>query len=439
MPRGDLAAGERPVREVVERPLAEDRLVDRVDRPSSGSGSGQCRVTVTSIALLDDSTIRPTTSISPSRRTSSARAPVDHGRTGLVDVVAVAPRADVALRVERVAAQRARRPAGADDPRSPARRTTGPRRRSSGRAAGRARPRPRRRPRRDRSASPSSSTGPRASTSTSSSSPSQPSVSEPRPERLVERLVERSGVVAGDRRVRGGRLRRRAARARTRSSPRRSARTATWTFSSDDADDPRAVAGLEEEGAVARLADGAGHESVGWVEEIAASRHARTLYRNALRADVRRPSADVDRDRVPAARPVRRGRRRLARSGPRRCRPWPGPGSSWPPGVAVQSTTHWTHVASEIGVRQAGIAPAPSIATSTREMPRSGAQATPAMGTCPAATPPSRRVDPRLGEDRRLLGPAERDPVAVERLERRQLQLARATSSPRRSRTGPGR
>ena len=46
-----------------------------------------------------------------------------------------------------------------------------------------------------------------------------------------------------------------------------------------DADDTRAVACLEEERAVARLADRAGHEALGRIEQIAASRHALTLYR----------------------------------------------------------------------------------------------------------------------------------------------------------------
>ena len=50
-----------------------------------------------------------------------------------------------------------------------------------------------------------------------------------------------------------------------------------------DAHDPRAVACLEEERPIARLADGAGHETLGWVEEIAASRHVLTLYRFAVR------------------------------------------------------------------------------------------------------------------------------------------------------------
>ena len=46
VPGGDLAAGQRPVGEVVERPLAEGRLVDRVEHEDRlGSGSGQVRVT----------------------------------------------------------------------------------------------------------------------------------------------------------------------------------------------------------------------------------------------------------------------------------------------------------------------------------------------------------------------------------------------------------
>ena len=46
-----------------------------------------------------------------------------------------------------------------------------------------------------------------------------------------------------------------------------------------DAHDAGAVAGLEEERPVAGLTDGAGHETVGRVEEIASSRHGLTLYR----------------------------------------------------------------------------------------------------------------------------------------------------------------
>ena len=61
--------------------------------------------------------------------------------------------------------------------------------------------------------------------------------------------------------------------------------------------------------------------------------------------------------------------------------------SVWSPGVASQSRTHWTQVASEIGRDSRASLQAPSTATSTLEMPRSGAQAIPAMGTRPAATP----------------------------------------------------
>src|SRR5262245_58538714 len=61
---------------------------------------------------------RPTISISPSRRTSSARPGSITGSArpaGSVDVVAVPPRADVALRIERLAAQRAGQAPGGHD------------------------------------------------------------------------------------------------------------------------------------------------------------------------------------------------------------------------------------------------------------------------------------------------------------------------------------
>ena len=48
----------------------------------AGSGSGQVRVTVTSIALFDEPTMRPTISISPSRRTSSVVARSSTEATG---------------------------------------------------------------------------------------------------------------------------------------------------------------------------------------------------------------------------------------------------------------------------------------------------------------------------------------------------------------------
>src|SRR6478672_3847656 len=50
---------------------------------------------------------------------------------------------------------------------------------------------------------------------------------------------------------------------------------------------------------------------------------------------------------------------------------------TWPPGCAAQSYTHWTHVASEIGRDSVASLHRPSIETSTREMPLSGAHAMP--------------------------------------------------------------
>ena len=56
-------------------------------------------------------------------------------------------------------------------------------------------------------------------------------------------------------------------------------------------------------------------------------------------------------------------------------------------GGGVQATSHWTQVAFEIGAdRVAGSQSPPSTEISTFVIPRSGAQATPAMGTRPAAT-----------------------------------------------------
>jgi hypothetical protein len=56
----------------------------------------------------------------------------------------------------------------------------------------------------------------------------------------------------------------------------------------DHAHHANTVACLEEERAVARLADGAGHETFRWIEKVTASRHDRTLYRFAVR-----PSSSV--------------------------------------------------------------------------------------------------------------------------------------------------
>src|SRR5262245_44040941 len=83
--------------------------------------------TRTTIALLEDPTSQPIGSISPSRRrpmtaagepcaASWAFTASEATATSSVDVGAVLPRADVAGRIERVAAQRARRAPGPDDP-----------------------------------------------------------------------------------------------------------------------------------------------------------------------------------------------------------------------------------------------------------------------------------------------------------------------------------
>ena len=131
----------------------------------------------------------------------------------------------------------------------------------------------------------------------------------------------------------------------------------------------------------------------------------------------------LTRDRVPAAGAVRRGWRRallLDRAGAVR---GPDLDRRGRPGVGrpVDHPLDPRRVRDRVG--QAGIAPD---AVDRDLDPRDAAVRRPGdpgdrdvTGRDAAA----RRVDPRLGEDRSLLGPAERDPVAVERLERRQLEL----------------
>ena len=77
-----------------------------------------------------------------------------------------------------------------------------------------------------------------------------------------------------------------------------------------DRDDPPAVAGLQEERPIARITDRAGDEALGRIEDVAASRHVLTLYRFSPTAGCTASggSGDVDRDRVPAASAIRRGR-----------------------------------------------------------------------------------------------------------------------------------
>ena len=72
-----------------------------------------------------------------------------------------------------------------------------------------------------------------------------------------------------------------------------------------------------------------------------------------------------------------------------------------PDAAASQAYVHWTQVAPEIGAESWHSRHSPSIATSTFEMPRSGAHATPAIATRPAGTlAGARDVDARLGQDR---------------------------------------
>src|SRR6478736_35478 len=240
------------------------------------SGSGQGRVTDTSIALFDDATIRPTISRSPSRSTSSA-VPRSITDRPLVDVVAVAPRADVALRIERRPAQGARRAAGGDDPGRP-----GDER--PGRLGGHPDAQQvgailvlvvilvgidgfailRLCPRLDQHQLVVDVPAERQGS---------------RPERLVDRLVERPGVVDDARGVLGGVL--------DSASVKLGEEVAQAVgedrdldLLEDDADDPSSVTGLQEERPIARPADRAGNESLGRVEQVSTSRHVLTLYRN---------------------------------------------------------------------------------------------------------------------------------------------------------------
>ena len=170
-----------------------------------------------------------------------------------------------------------------------------------------------------------------------------------------------------------------------------------------------------------------------------------TSDRSARRRPASRPraSADADLDRVVAARPVGRRRRPVGRSGRRRSRRSRGPRSCGSarrrrvPGDAATGPRSRSRSASTAGRR----CQTPSIATSTLrdaavrrpgdpgDRDAAGRDARPLRGV-------SIRDWVRIGA---VLRPAERDPVAVERLERRELELGRATSSPTRSRTGRGR
>ena len=226
----------------------------------------------------------------------------------------------------------------------------------------------------------------------------------PRPERLVERLVERSGVVDDVRRVRR-RPRRPGAPARKGGRPagrpgRRPgpSRARCWRTRAGR----RGPAGRTSDrraGRRCRPRSARGDRTDSGVETCPDSIPKRSP------TDVRRPSADVDRDRCQPRAPSGAGGARSAAPGPRRARRGADltrDGPARPP----QSVSHWTHVASAIGVDSGRRA--------RRHRPR------PRRGRCrgPAPRRPGdrdlagrdaavRRVDPRLGEDRRLLGPAE--------------------------------
>ena len=139
---GDLAVGERPVREVPERPFAADRLVDRGGHRRAPPGDvavdgrqerGVRRLHQApddlDLAVLQErdrerpGAARPRAAVparprrGPRARTATPRRPRRDGasrrRAASVDVP-VAARAEVARRVERLAAERTGRPPGGD-------------------------------------------------------------------------------------------------------------------------------------------------------------------------------------------------------------------------------------------------------------------------------------------------------------------------------------
>ena len=216
-----------------------------------------------------------------------------------------------------------------------------------------------------------------------SASPSQPSVS------VVARKASLSGSSSGARRP---------ARRRSRlgdaaplelveelAEPLREHRD--LGLLEDDADDPAAVAGLEEERPVAGLADGAGDEAVGQVEDEEATWHASTVPTGPTRRRGCRssgPSGDVDADRVVAAGAVGRGRRAIGRLDLAGAVGRPDLDACGRPGGASQSYSHWTQVAFEIGRRQRRVAPRRRRSRPRpARCPRSGAHATPAIGDPP--------------------------------------------------------
>ena len=286
-------------------------------------------------------------------------------RSALVDVVAVAARADVA-RADRAARRTAGRAAGPTATTRSARATKTARRRRGHPHAQQVRavlvlvvvivgidrsrrPRPGRAPRRAcvRRRRPSRGSANRHGT----------------PRRAARRAGPRRGRARRSRasavvRAASGTPRRSSS---PRRSPRRSARTATWTFSrATDTTRPPSRA-CRKNVRLPGFADRAGDEALGRIEDVAASRHVRNLYRFRRPAAAGRPSGDVELDGVPAAGPVGRRRGRAAPPGPRRCHRSRGRRIVCRPGVASQAATHWTQVASEIGVDRVASCQVPSM------------------------------------------------------------------------------
>ena len=120
----------------------------------------------------------------------------------------------------------------------------------------------------------------------------------------------------------------------------------------------------------------------------------------------------------------------LGRSGRRRCRRSPGPRSCARPGRhAVASQAYEPLDPGRLRDRRRERAP-PASAAVDRDLDlrdaavrRPGDAGDRRPGRPATCWPLLGHVDPRLGQDRALLRPAERDPVAVEGLERRQLEL----------------
>ena len=96
-----------------------------------------------------------------------------------------------------------------------------------------------------------------------------------------------------------------------------------------------------------------------------------------------------------------------------RCSPAPGP-----PSPAVHQACD-----DNGSVKKPGTHSPPSAATSTAATPSCGAHATPAHHHRAGGNPAPGQVDPRLGLDRRRLGPPPRDPIGVEAIPRGQLDL----------------